>query len=100
MTHSRDTKLKALFLCAAFCFVMAFSAFFIADEADHDCTGKDCPICAEIAVCVALLQTAATAAAVAVIRPLHRFIIEQPLGTYDIERYANTLVSLKVLLLD
>ncbi len=30
---------------------MAFSSFFIALHADHDCMGEDCPICACIQQC-------------------------------------------------
>ncbi len=30
---------------------MLFSAFFIAEEADHDCTGEDCPICTLVEQC-------------------------------------------------
>ncbi|MCR4667888.1 MAG: hypothetical protein K5774_00760 [Clostridia bacterium] len=30
---------------------MLFSAFYIAEEADHDCTGEDCPVCACIQIC-------------------------------------------------
>ena len=32
-------------------FIVLFSAFYIAAEADHDCTGEDCPICACIQQC-------------------------------------------------
>ncbi len=28
-----------------------FSAFYIAAEADHDCSGEDCPVCACIRQC-------------------------------------------------
>ena len=31
--------------------IMLFSSFYIAAEADHDCTGEDCPICAVIHQC-------------------------------------------------
>lgn len=31
--------------------VMLLSAFFIAAEAGHDCTGEDCPICACVQQC-------------------------------------------------
>ena len=37
-------------------FIMLFSAFFIAAEADHDCTGEDCPICACIGQCENILH--------------------------------------------
>lgn len=100
MTHSRKTKLAALLLSAFFCFVMAFSVFFIAAEADHDCTGADCPICAEIAMCITLLQTTSVAAAITATIQLSRFAVEPTLGNYEVKRYLNTLVSLKVLLLN
>lgn len=32
-------------------FIVLFSSFFIAAEADHDCCGEDCPICACIYQC-------------------------------------------------
>lgn len=32
-------------------FITLFSAFYIASEADHDCTGEDCSICACIQQC-------------------------------------------------
>lgn len=36
-------------------FAVLFSTFFIALEADHDCCGDGCPICAFIAVCENIL---------------------------------------------
>lgn len=36
--------------------IVLFSAFFIAAEADHDCTGEDCPICACIGQCENMLR--------------------------------------------
>ncbi len=36
--------------------IVLFSAFFIAAEAYHDCTGEDCPICACIGQCENMLR--------------------------------------------
>ena len=36
--------------------IVLFSAFLIAAEADHDCTGEDCPICACIGLCENMLR--------------------------------------------
>ena len=47
--------LLALVLCAA----------CIAAEADHDCTGEDCPVCALVHQCENLLRQFGTAAAAA-----------------------------------
>ena len=39
-------RILAGFTCAAFVIVAFFSLLFIAKEANHDCTGEDCPVCA------------------------------------------------------
>ena len=58
-------------------FIMLFSASFIAIEADHDCTGEDCPICACIAQCENTLHKIGDGAAVqaAVIVPVFFMLI-------------------------
>lgn len=57
--------------------IVLFSAFFIAAEADHDCTGEDCPICACIAQCENTLHQIGDGAAVqaAVIVPVFFMLI-------------------------
>lgn len=39
-----------------FIFVLLFSHLLILAEADHDCTGEDCPICEMIAIAEKTLQ--------------------------------------------
>ncbi|MBR4393467.1 MAG: hypothetical protein IKT07_05515 [Oscillospiraceae bacterium] len=36
--------------------VIALSALFLVAEADHDCAGEDCPICACLQACVHVLR--------------------------------------------
>lgn len=36
--------------------IVLFSAFYIAAETDHDCTGEDCPVCACIQLCESTLR--------------------------------------------
>ena len=63
-------------ICAAF--VLAtffFSSVLLAAEANHDCSGRDCPICLEVQNCVANFQLLGSAlgggaALVAPIAPL------------------------------
>lgn len=43
--------------------IVLFSAFYIAAEADHDCTGDDCPICACIQQCENILNQVGDGAA-------------------------------------
>ena len=58
--------MAALFLAA-----MLFSSFFIAVEADHDCTGEDCPICAVVHQCENTLRSVSGGPAVpAIVIPL------------------------------
>lgn len=46
-----NTKKKRVFsmaVCILFLFVTFASLFYIVKEENHNCTGKDCPICANI----------------------------------------------------
>ena len=42
-------------------FVVLFSSFYIADHANHDCIGEDCPVCAVMEQCRIILKTIGTA---------------------------------------
>ena len=51
-------------LCAAFVLAtLAFSSIFVSVEADHDCHGRDCPVCQEMQTCVANFQLLGSSAA-------------------------------------
>lgn len=39
-------RLITAFICAVIIFVPFLSSIYIVSEANHDCTGADCPICA------------------------------------------------------
>ena len=44
-------------ICAAFVLVtIFFSSVLLAADADHDCAGRDCPICLEMQNCAANFQ--------------------------------------------
>lgn len=47
--YTNKQKHIALLVCAAFLFVTFASLLFIAKEADHNCSGADCAICAAVA---------------------------------------------------
>ena len=40
---------------------LIFSAFFVAAEADHDCSGDHCTICHQVQICQVLLEQLSTA---------------------------------------
>ncbi|MCR4883206.1 MAG: hypothetical protein K6A68_06530 [Clostridiales bacterium] len=50
-------RIGALMLCIGMALVLSVSAAFIIHEADHDCSGEDCPVCRMIAVNINLLRT-------------------------------------------
>lgn len=45
MTGKKKKTIAAI-TCILFIFVTFASLFYIVKEADHECTGEDCPICA------------------------------------------------------
>lgn len=71
-TVSNCKRVAVGIICMMILVVVLFSAFYIAAEADHDCGGDDCPICACIQQCELILNQftngvmAQAAAAVAV----------------------------------
>lgn len=54
----------ALLLCLGLVLVLSVSAAFIAHEADHDCSGENCPVCLAIALNIRLLRMIGLAALV------------------------------------
>lgn len=44
--HTKKQRTLAFITCAVFIIVTLFSILFIVKEADHDCIGKNCPVCA------------------------------------------------------
>ena len=56
-TMMNAKRTGALMLCIALALVLAVSTVYIVHEADHDCSGEDCPICRMIAVNIKLLSS-------------------------------------------
>lgn len=59
-------RLSALILAALFLGAMITSFFVIAHEADHDCIGENCVVCALVAVCQNTVKVLGSALAAAV----------------------------------
>ncbi len=59
----------ALMLCLGLLLILMVSSAFILTEADHDCCGEACPICAAVAVCGRLLCITGIAVTVALSVP-------------------------------
>ncbi len=58
-------KRFAAVLALLVAFLMLFSVLFIALEADHDCCGEGCAVCAQIRACEDLLRNLTTASVLA-----------------------------------
>ncbi len=44
--HTKKQRTLAFIICMAMIATALFSMLFIVKESGHDCTGKDCPVCA------------------------------------------------------
>ena len=49
-------RIIAFAVALAMAFAMAFSVFFIAHNSEHNCSGDDCQICAQINNCIRSLN--------------------------------------------
>ena len=89
---------SVLVLLAAF--LMLFSVLFLALEADHDCCGEGCAVCAQIQACEDLLRNltiiSVLAAAARCLYALNRVIAD----TDCCSVHPHTLIALKVKLSD
>ena len=76
--------------------LVAFSAFYIAAEADHDCCGEDCQICACIHQCENTLRGIGDGAAVrcAAVAPVILILFAAAFVIPAVSR--DTLISRKV----
>ena len=96
-----SSKSKALRITAGIMGLMMlilvlFSAFYIATEADHDCCGEDCPICAYIHQCENTLRGIGDGTAVrpVIIAPVILFRLAAAFTITAVSR--DTLISRKV----
>ncbi len=93
---TKQIRAIAAMLAGMIAVVILSSSLYIAAEADHDCRGEDCVICAQIAARENTLRELACAviAAAAVAGLTYAFVDSVSYGTRPYT--GNTLVSLKV----
>ncbi len=99
MSYSRMSKrnrIAAGILGILMLFTVLFSAFYLAAEVAHDCTGEDCPICACIAQCEKAIRQIGNGAALWTIAflPVVSMLVLAFLFVYEFSQ--ETLVSEKV----
>ncbi len=54
--YYKQQKQKSFILALILILCILFSICFIILEAEHDCTGEDCPVCISLAQCEELIQ--------------------------------------------
>ena len=93
-------RFAAVLMCVILTAVILLSSFYIVEEAHHDCTGQNCPICHEIQLCIQMLNTACGAVVIAAVTLLTAFKTSLMRACMGLNDRRATLVSLKVKLSD
>lgn len=94
------TKRFAAVLALLLAFFMLFSILYIALEADHDCCGEDCAVCAAIRTCENLLRNLLPIALLLAAFQMLCVLVRAILSTDCFSAHPHTLIALKVKLSD
>ena len=93
-------RFAAAILAAFILVAVAASLFIVVHEADHDCIGEGCPICAVVAVCQNTLKTLFRALAVFAAIAVSVCFAVVFITVFSASVHNETPISLKVKLLD
>ena len=93
-------RFAAAALAALVIVAVVTSLFIVSHEADHDCIGEDCPVCAVIAACQSTLKTLSAALAVFAAAAAWVCFAVILLTALKAVLHSETPVSLKVRLLN
>ena len=97
---NRSTRALAMLLAALLAVVMLFSVFYIALEADHDCHGEDCAVCAVLSACERVLHRLLGIGAAAVFMLAAAAVVYRAADGRGTASAHSTLITLKVKLSD
>lgn len=95
-----NRKYRDAVLALALAFIMLFAVVFIGLEADHDCHGEDCAICAQIQICVESLRLLMLDLAVMTVTAVLRRILSRIQVEHAPVSQQTNLVAWKVKLSD
>lgn len=91
------TRRKAAWvLTVLFVFVLLFSHLFVIAEADHECSGEDCPICEILAVVSCTIKELALIGAVAIVCAVLISAFAKVRNVGENTRSVSSLITLKV----
>ena len=96
---NRTIKKAAVLLALIFALTVFGSAVFEALHADHDCCGEGCTVCAQLSACENVLNSGAAAAGTVFVFVCAAAAVISIKSGRSYEK-CDTLISLKVLLLD
>lgn len=89
-------RIMAVILTALVLIVMVSSSLYIAEHADHDCTGEDCSICQQIYLCTQTLKTLSLAVIAAAVFYAFSALLSITIRQVETACVPHTPVSLKV----
>lgn len=89
-------RIMAAILTALVLIVMVSSSLYIAEHADHDCTGEDCSICQQIYLCTQTLKTLSLAVIAAAVFYAFSALLSITIRQVETACVPHTPVSLKV----
>lgn len=92
----KSKKIVAAILGMSMLFVLLFSLFYILAEANHDCAGEDCPICACIQQCEHNIRQMGTGIITQVVFALFAVFFVRTVEVWETNIPAATLVTQKV----
>ncbi len=91
------TRRKAAWvLTILFVFVLLFSHLFVIAEADHECSGEDCPICEILAVVSCTIKELALIGAVVIVCAVLISAFAKVRNVGENTRSVSSLITLKV----
>ena len=97
---TKHNRVALVVITLALIFVTLFSAFYIAENADHDCIGENCTICHQINLYENVLKALGIAFTVCGIADLTVVAYIGCVSVMSAATAQDTLISLKVELLN
>ncbi|MBO4882545.1 MAG: hypothetical protein J5570_03435 [Lachnospiraceae bacterium] len=94
--RNKNYRYLPLILSAVLFLLLSFSAFYIAEESVHECSGEECPICECLQICEGILYETQGARLI-IISALIAYVFIFSIGTVNGRLCSfDTLVSEKV----
>ena len=97
---TKKKRIISLIVAIAVLFVMLYSTFYIAAEANHDCVGENCPVCYQVSICENTLKSFSLAGCAVAFTAAFTYTLCRSISARTDVTPNYTLVSLKVKLTD